>query len=154
MVLGPIPGCRSLRELQNGSIGTSGGLDHQEHCPWVARRFLFFAHGLPGNPSKWPNLAPGARFSRFGGFPGQKKPVRKNEHKLLDGLPEDTALDGSGLQRSRCHRFEALGEIYDLAWLPGPEKVKTEENHRKLKMFRFSAEHFGTIGAREYGKIL
>ena len=55
-------------------------------------------------------------------------PVHKNI-KSVDGLQKDTAFDGSGLRRSRCHRFEALGEIYSLRRVPEPENFK---KHSKI----------------------
>ena len=52
----------------------------------------------------------------------REPPVRK----FFDGLPKDTARDGWGLRRSRCHRFEALGEIYNLRRPPDSENINKQ----------------------------
>ena len=89
------------------------------------------------------------------------KNASAQKHKTFDGLPKYAALDGSGLRRSRCHRFEALGEIYNLGRLPEPENIKKlrrivkvqkrEEIKKKCGFLKLSADHFGAIGATEFG---
>ena len=74
--------------------------------------------------------APGAGFGHFGWFLGQTRAraARAQKTQIFGGLPKDTALDGSGPGRSRCHGFEAPGEIYNLGPVAEPEN---HELHQK-----------------------